>query len=775
MAIRTIYENVKSDFYAVERSGYTTVSGAVYDTVTDLLNHGFTLSSVVYTDSNGLVTSGAWPISETLYTLVAPGIGYKATDVLEMEGGTYQTAPLSLIVDSVTATGGILTYHITSTGDYDSPPASPVSMIYPAASTNFVGTITAGGVVTDGGNNVSILSSITPYTTIPSAPGSTGPANKHPFGSPGMGDWPTATYLATRQLNVLWATTSSINTTLVKVGQEIYGEGIPTGTVITAIRTFTRISGVSGADLPQASYEGASWYEYRDLTTVVTAIIVSNPITVEAAAVLHTRGVGATFDNTEITTPSKWTAIVEAGATVDPMNDDVGVYANVATTTIDSIYVEVEDLVGIKIYPGHLVVSTLEIGSVTGITTVVAVEANSITNISNVTLSNTQTLGILGEQLHFIFPELQPWRVAFDVYSDQQVAVYAATPLQLTDTGNIARVTNENGEIVDTAGAMGSQPTGSMSPPISASAVVSGKVYSILRIKDPASATSPVTSFSPLVETLDGAISSVSGDKPGQFFTCITPTPTPGTGSGQVLEMDGSPWSGDSSQGFVNRTIRVGLYPAAYPLNYAVTITDHGLFFGMWEGTWSSLQRTLNAKKDNYFNWFVVQRPVDRFTGETLTTGRAPVFCINSVGYKYWKFIVREADILHPSQGDPMVKSSVYDPVTKAPILQTTYYRVPADQHSEDSFAVLNTSNQIALTEDSKYLVGFLHNLTTPRFRYSEEIDMIGQTSADVCMSSNDISLTTYNESGPRLYRAMPSNNKYNSGLRICILKDTAN
>jgi hypothetical protein len=122
-----------------------------------------------------------------------------------------------------------------------------------------------------------------------------------------------------------------------------------------------------------------------------------------------------------------------------------------------------------------------------------------------------------------------------------------------------------------------------------------------------------------------------------------------------------------------------------------------------------------------------------------------------------------------------MVKSSMYDAVTKAPLLQTTYYRVPADQHSEDSFAVLNTSNQIALTEDSKYLVGFLHNLTTPRFRYSEEIDMIGQTSADVCMSSNDISLTTYNESGPRLYRAMPSNNKYNSGLRICILKDTAN
>jgi len=778
MAIRTIYENVKYDFYAVERSGYTTVSGAVYDAVTDLLNHGFTLSSVVYTDSNGLITTGSWPISETLYKLVSPGIGYKETDVLEMEGGTYQTKPLSLVVDSVNATGGIVTYHITSTGDYDVPPASPVSMVYPVASTTFVGTITASAAVTDGGNNVAILSSITPYTIIPSAPGSTGPADKHPYSGGGvgvMGDWPTATYLATRQLNVLWTTTSSIDTTLIKVGQEIYGAGIPTGTVITAIRTFTRISGVYGPSTPGVAYGGQTWYVFSDVTTSVTAIIVSNPITVAAAAVLHTRGTGATFNNTETISPSKWTAIVEAGATVDPMNDNVGVYANVATTTINSIYVEVEDLVGIKIYPGHLVVSTLGIGSITGITTVVAVTANAITNISNVTLSIPQTLSIAGEQLHFIFPELQPWRLALDVYSPQQVAVYAATPLQLTDTGNIARVTNENGEIVDTAGAMGSQPTGSMSAPISAAAVVPGKVYSILRVKDPANPTSIVTGFTALVETQDGAISSVSGDKPGQFFTCISPKPVSIMGDGQVLKMDGTPWSGDSSQGFVNRTIRVGAYPQAYPLTYAVTITDHGLFFGMWEGTWSTLQRTLNAKKDNYFNWLVIQRPVNRFTGKTLTTGRAPVFCINSVGYKYWKFIVREADILHPSQGDPMVKSSIYDAVTKAPLLQTTYYRVPADQHSEDSFAVINTSNQIALTEDSKYLVGFLHNLTTPRFRYSEEIDMIGQTSADVCMSSNDISLTTYNESGPRLYRAMPSNNKYNSGLRICILKDTAN
>jgi hypothetical protein len=97
---------------------------------------------------------------------------------------------------------------------------------------------------------------------------------------------------------------------------------------------------------------------------------------------------------------------------------------------------------------------------------------------------------------------------------------------------------------------------------------------------------------------------------------------------------------------------------------------------------------------------------------------------------------------------------------------------VPADAHSQDSFAILNSSNQIALSEDSKYLVSFLHNLSTPRFRYSEELDMVGQTSADVCMASNDISITAYNESGPRLYRALSSNGSYNTGLRIAMLRD---
>jgi hypothetical protein len=228
------------------------------------------------------------------------------------------------------------------------------------------------------------------------------------------------------------------------------------------------------------------------------------------------------------------------------------------------------------------------------------------------------------------------------------------------------------------------------------------------------------------------------------------------------------------TEGFLNRSARVNVNPEVYPLNYALTMTNRGIFFGIWEGTWSTLQKTVaksTSDKDNYFNWFLVQRPVNRYTGQVLTTGRCPVFCINSVGYKYWKFIVREDDILHPSLGDPDNKRD-YVNTSGVQVTEPCAYRVPADAHTKDSFAVLNTTNQIALTEDSKYLISFLHNLTTPRFRYSEELDMIGQTSADVCMSGTDISITAYSESGPRIYRALPANNPYNTGLRICVIKN---
>ena len=201
----------------------------------------------------------------------------------------------------------------------------------------------------------------------------------------------------------------------------------------------------------------------------------------------------------------------------------------------------------------------------------------------------------------------------------------------------------------------------------------------------------------------------------------------------------------DVNQGFYNRKVRVAKQQNTYPISYRLTITDRGFFLGMWEGSWST-QRAAATNASNYFNWVLVQRPVDRNTGVVLTDGKAPVFMVNGVNYKYYKFVVREADILHPTA------------------------RVSADANSDDSSMLFNSKNQVVLTEDKTYLLTFPHNLTTPRFRYTEELDMIGTTSADVVMASQVIQFKTYGERGARTYSALPPSGAANTGLRLAVV-----
>ena len=734
MASKTIYENVKSDFYSVERAGYTTVSTLMYDVVTDLLNHGFTSANVAYVDITNATSYTTWPPAVGIASVSAAGLGYKAGDVLEKVGGT-GTSVDKYTVSSINATGGITAIAPVSIGSYTiSPPLTANVAFLSTDTTNSTTTVSSKVAVTAGSDAV-----ITPPTPVAIITGvatvsrdsiqgyATNPAAGYP---PVLGSWVYAAYptvpdyhyadradfddyitttIPTHQPDtVVWALGTA--SPLLKVGMLVFGTEIPADTTVISINPFQAVTGVVRTDESTTTTIGpymnsiggqttstATWYKYAESTSPAYYLVLSNPVTVTAAQVLRFRGVGAQIA-TVYAPPEKFTAIVEAGAAVDPLNDSVGVFANVATISTSSTTLLVNNMIGNRIYPGQLVNSTLLAGSISGVTTVVSV-VNTGTS-ANVTLSSPQTLPDVGEQLHFIFVDTQPWRLAIEVIASQKCSVYAATPTQLTDEGKIATIANDDGSPIDKAGAMGNVP-GTTGSPIPADA--------------------------------------------------------------------------DPDQGFINRAARVGssvLNKLSYPMNYILTITNRGVFLGVWEGNWSTLQKTAVSTSSN-FNWMLVQRPVNRLTGDTLTAGRAPVFCINSVGYKYWKFIVREADVLHPSQGDPGLQSYYYNTSTKAQASETTPYRVPADRHSADSFAILNTTNQIALTEDSKYLIGFLHNLTTPRFRYSEELDIIGQTSADVCGSGNNVAITAYSESGPRQYRALPSNNVYNTGLRICVLKDT--
>lgn len=447
---------------------------------------------------------------------------------------------------------------------------------------------------------------------------------------------------------------------------------------------------------------------------------------------------------------------------------------------------------------------------------------------ANITIAVPQGAPLIDSTVKFAFPVLQPWRMAFKAENSQQLNVFAGTKIQLQDSGDIARVTDYSGSVNDLSGLIGSIPTiKKFSTTASATCSVNfgwanvtatGQLQGItvggpftfttfkqkygvdanvviaVTTKTGAAITSGMEfnektgtpsntvmqnkilyQVKPL-ETgeTEGGLGKYVVEKNNQTFNPVT-TVT-GLVIGQVEDVEVDPT--DITQGFVNRELRVAQHPESYPLSFMATFTTRGIFFGVWEGSWTVMQKSKTrqvSERDAWFNWVLCQRPVDRNTGHTRTSGQSPVFCVNSVGYKYWKFVVRERDTVHPTQGDKETKHYVWDKQYQpngGVFERYTPFRVPADKHTEDSHALLNTTEQIALTEDSKYLVSFLYNLTTPRFRYSDELDMIGQTAADVAMASNNLKLTTYGEPNERTYRSLGANLPYNMGLRIVVLND---
>jgi hypothetical protein len=337
-----------------------------------------------------------------------------------------------------------------------------------------------------------------------------------------------------------------------------------------------------------------------------------------------------------------------------------------------------------------------------------------------------------------------------------------------------------------------------------------------------------VTAGSPVPTT--GKIKSLKIVVPGKYPTAVVgPNPATGTVALAVLGTGGTGpvtailtlstnCSGldetDVQQGLYNRGNIVGANGASYPLTYELAISNSGFFLGIYESSWSTqiggAANQGGTTTPGRFNWMVVQRPVDRENGLILddaesATSKHPVFCVNGVAGRYYQFVVREKDIAHPTAGpadhslityydaNSLTLSTLvskytnitYGSATSVPASTTNpwndyKYRVPAVLNSEDNHLLFNPQNQISLTEDKKYLVSFPHNISTPRFRYTEELDLIGLTSSDVLMAGQVITINTYGETTgtppvitAREYIALPPSGRYNTGLRICVVKKT--
>lgn len=179
---------------------------------------------------------------------------------------------------------------------------------------------------------------------------------------------------------------------------------------------------------------------------------------------------------------------------------------------------------------------------------------------------------------------------------------------------------------------------------------------------------------------------------------------------------------------------------ASFPLAYQLSITDRGMFLAVWQGAATDTSGT-------DFSWVLIQRPVKRDTGAVVVEGKAPVFCVSSVGNKIQRFVVRESDIVDASKN------------------------ISATVDTVDGTAIINDKRQIGVSESNQYIVNYPSRLNTTRFSYTYELDMIGYASATVVSGTTEIPQTLYNEPTPRTYIGMHSNMPANNGMRIVALK----
>jgi hypothetical protein len=124
------------------------------------------------------------------------------------------------------------------------------------------------------------------------------------------------------------------------------------------------------------------------------------------------------------------------------------------------------------------------------------------------------------------------------------------------------------------------------------------------------------------------------------------------------------------------------------------------------------------------------------------------VFCVSGTSspQQFQKFVVREVDILTPS--------------TKR----------PAAFDTEDSPALLNPFPQQSLTESGEFVVTFLNNLSTPRYRYADELDMLGTVGAEVIGAGTAVLVNVYEETYKREYTALYSTERFGTGMRLMVL-----
>lgn len=221
----------------------------------------------------------------------------------------------------------------------------------------------------------------------------------------------------------------------------------------------------------------------------------------------------------------------------------------------------------------------------------------------------------------------------------------------------------------------------------------------------------------------------------------------PGNAVGQqngdrVMGQLGAAWSRQTGQAlgdvFITRNLANLTYDAGTTYSYFMVATDRGLALQVWEDA-------SDVSPSN--SWFLIQSPVDKGTGVSLKTDNSPIFCVYSCdSQEAQKFVVSESDVFRPTKS------------------------VSAEEDTINSAGILNGKDQVAIAKGNKYLITFPNRLNTDRYAYTEELDMIAYTSADVIAEESEIPVTVYSEGTPRIYRALKANGANNTKMRLLFL-----
>ena len=209
----------------------------------------------------------------------------------------------------------------------------------------------------------------------------------------------------------------------------------------------------------------------------------------------------------------------------------------------------------------------------------------------------------------------------------------------------------------------------------------------------------------------------------------------------------------------------------ALPLSYRLSISDHGIAFCMWVEARDS--------SGDKFHWFNIQRMVDKDTGVPVIgdevedeIGKAPLFCVFSMTGG------------GPTPGTPSasvnIDSNVANPegayyfvVRESDVHAPTFPR-SATVDSPDSARIINTVQQVSISEDNKLVISSMKGMNSQRYAYPHELDMITYVSADVVSQFADINVRMYGEAEDRGYKALKANYSNNKGMRILMLQKGA-